>query len=488
MTSKDAYIQSLNVDGQAYLKALDQDGVFVPFSVLKMVDGNAHAALLFGQMLYWSRLTKENDQPRLRYRHQKHFWIVKTIDEWNQEMHMPKEKERTLRRCFDRLAELKLIVKAQAKSMLPDHEYTDSKGNKQHKSVTFVRLNWPVYLRLVIRKHWIKAIRRTVDAKYTDRTKWPNGIKTDRTKWPIATIPIGQNGRSSYTETTLTETTVKESKIKDSSPSGENVEFDVFALYADEVPEPSIPIKDSSTADELERSFRSDDSQSGAQSRPEGQGTPHNPGDESLHEVSPQGSHPDVLPAGESDDHDEPAPNPEEEALPESGNEIVDDHHHRKLFVARWPAFARLPDTASKWAQINKMIGFLFEGKGAKEKWTVPFEQSLSLVELYAFNTWMQGQHRQVWEKISSFETVAKYVDEFRNCALYRGEINSAGMIVQAFQRTASYEPVGEVSGAAIATLMDVVGPEIFTMKKYDPTKADRLCQEINRAAKRQSQ
>src|SRR5690242_19944271 len=64
----------------------EHNGVFVPRAVMWICNGNASEAYLLGQIMYWSDINVSEGKPRLSHMLDGHLWIVKTYDEWADEL------------------------------------------------------------------------------------------------------------------------------------------------------------------------------------------------------------------------------------------------------------------------------------------------------------------------------------------------------------------------------------------------------------------
>jgi len=82
---------------EALLKVHGQGGVWLPM-ILVDLTGDHATALMLAQIIYW--------QPRARVQRDGCTWIVKPYEDWWKECRI---KERTARRCLDRLKDLGLI-------------------------------------------------------------------------------------------------------------------------------------------------------------------------------------------------------------------------------------------------------------------------------------------------------------------------------------------------------------------------------------------
>jgi hypothetical protein len=110
----------------------DRNGVFVPHAFMWICNGNAYEAQLLAQIMYWSEINVGEGTLRLSHMLDGHLWIVKTYDEWAEELYF--NSWTTVRDAMKRLSDKEIIVKETHKSMFHD-------GN----TALFVRLNWEVF-------------------------------------------------------------------------------------------------------------------------------------------------------------------------------------------------------------------------------------------------------------------------------------------------------------------------------------------------------
>lgn len=108
----------------------ERHGVFVSREFMQAAKGNAYDAILLSQILYWADIDMTTRCPRLRYQYKEDWWIVKTYDEWAEEVCF--NSGRTISQCLNRLAKHGLIYKETHKS--PFHQ--------TGQVASYVRPNW----------------------------------------------------------------------------------------------------------------------------------------------------------------------------------------------------------------------------------------------------------------------------------------------------------------------------------------------------------
>jgi hypothetical protein len=110
----------------------DHNGIFMPHAYMWICNGNAYEAQLLAQIMYWVDINVSEGKPRVSHMRDGHLWIVKTYDDWAEEMYF--NSWTTVRDAMKRLSDKGIIVKETHKSMFHD-------GN----TALFVRPNWEVF-------------------------------------------------------------------------------------------------------------------------------------------------------------------------------------------------------------------------------------------------------------------------------------------------------------------------------------------------------
>jgi hypothetical protein len=151
-------------------------GVFVPRVIMEAVNRNPYDAMLLSQILYWSDIDPQTRKSRLRCKHGKHYWIVKTYAEWQEEVCL--KSDRTVRGCFQRLEDNGFIFKEVHKSTFHNGQ-----------TACFVRLNW-------------KKIEQVLGSGMTF-TAVPGMTLEDTPETPLDVNPISET-TTETTEKTLT--------------------------------------------------------------------------------------------------------------------------------------------------------------------------------------------------------------------------------------------------------------------------------------------
>jgi len=137
------YLQYLNRQAEGVgammltLKAL-KERISLPLVIIDICEGSHVRAALLSQILYWSLPNDKNDNARMEYLRDEHYWIVRQDSEWWKECRV---KERTVREHMLWLVEKELIISNSWLSPFKDHRRTD--GNKS--LARHIRINWPVF-------------------------------------------------------------------------------------------------------------------------------------------------------------------------------------------------------------------------------------------------------------------------------------------------------------------------------------------------------
>jgi|GEM_PF-3993506 len=110
----------------------EHNGIFLPHAYMWICNGNAYEAQLLAQIMYWSDINVGEGTLRLSHMRDGHLWIVKTYEDWAEEMYF--NSWTTVRDAMKRLSDKGIVIKETHKSMFHD-------GN----TALFIRLNWEVF-------------------------------------------------------------------------------------------------------------------------------------------------------------------------------------------------------------------------------------------------------------------------------------------------------------------------------------------------------
>jgi hypothetical protein len=214
---------------QQYITTLS--GVIVPIDFMALCDDNPFDAILLAQIIYWYRPNKSGKR-KLQIYKDGHWWIAKKHSDWYPECRI---KERTVRRCLERLQDSKLII----------YKVSGFAG----MTIPHLRMNWEVF------ETKIKALQEAIDLKgqLTPEVNQDASDSSERLTPEVS--PFDLKGQEQLTpevnpntETTTIITTVdsldssSDESINSASPVGETAmpeskSIEPSALQAKESPE-----------------------------------------------------------------------------------------------------------------------------------------------------------------------------------------------------------------------------------------------------------